>query len=85
MVAGQENVPEDNGKTDLETEFEKLKVAPARKEPLGRQRNNKPFFTKKPVQGSAHSHPTVKRPYTFHQNTAPKKVSGFLKMLKKFF
>lgn len=93
IVAGQENVPEDNGQTDMEKEFCKLRVARARKGSLGRQLstlNNKPFVRKpisikSQVQGYAHSRPTVKRPYTFHQNVVPKKTSGFLGFLKRFF
>ncbi len=93
IVAGQENVPGDNGQTDMGKEFCKLRVAHARKGSLGRQLstlNNKPFV-RKPIsiksqaQGYAHSRPTVKRPYTFHQNVVPKKTSGFLGFLKRFF
>jgi len=93
IVAGQENVPGDNGQTDMEKEFFKLRVAHARKGSLGRQLstlNNrsfirKPISTKNQVQRYVHSHPTVKRPYTFHQNVVPKKTSGFLRFLKRFF
>ena len=93
IVAGQEHVPEDNGQTDMEKEFRKLCVGHAQ-DALSVRRHftlankspvHKPISVKSRARGTAYSRPVATRPYTVHKYTVPKKPSGFLKFLKRFF
>ena len=93
IVAGQEHVPEDNGQTDMEKEFRKLCVGHAQ-DALSVRRHftlankspvHKPISVKSRARGTAYTRPVATRPYTVHKYTVPKKPSGFLKFLKRFF
>lgn len=93
VVAGQENIPEDNGQTDMQKEFRKLYVSRA-KDALSIGRHStlanksavrKPTSTKRRVQRTAHTRPVATRRHTVHKQTVPKKPSRFLRFLKWFF
>lgn len=93
IVAGQDNVPEDDGQTDMQKEFRKLWIRHAKGVLSGGRPSRlanksavrKPTSTKRPVQRTARTRPAAMRPHTVHKHTVPKKPSGFLRFLKWFF
>jgi hypothetical protein len=95
IVAGQDNVPEDDGQTDMQKEFRKLWLAHAQDASLGGQllRFGNKSSVRKPVssksrpiaQRTVYNRPVTTRPHTVHKHTVPKKPSRFLKFLKWLF
>jgi len=93
IVAGQGEIPEDDGQTDMEKEFHKLYVGHA-KDALSVRRHftlankspvRKPISSKRRVQGTAYTRPVATRQHMVHKHTVPKKPSSFLRFLKWFF
>jgi hypothetical protein len=97
IVAGQENVPEDDGQTDMQKEFRKIRLAPVQ---TASGKESTPFVSgirpsvSKPAsiksltpsqQQTVRTRPVTVRPRKVHKYTVPKKSSAFLKFLKRLF
>ncbi|MGA2916586.1 MAG: hypothetical protein ABSE89_11230 [Sedimentisphaerales bacterium] len=98
IVAGQKDVPEDDGQTDMQKEFRKIRLAPVQvafreREPAPfvsviRSSVSKPASTKSLTparQQTVRTRPITVRPGKVHKYTVTKKSSAFLKFLKRFF
>jgi len=93
IVAGQEKVPVDNGKTDMEKDFHKLRIATVRRTTSIRQTSTtayKALIRKPSTAGSqpqryGYKQPAVSAPFRIQQNVVSRKTPFLFRFIKWFF